>query len=796
MSACIRPLLRRTLLGVLLSFALLTAAHSVAVAQGDVPSLRLMELPDGSMVFVDREDEAVGFLTEKESTSEILAATPRQLPGWPLQLGEVDSTPTVGDVDGDGSLDVVFATEDGELYLVGTDGTPHAGWPHSLPGISVATPSLADIDDDGRLEIFVGTWGMVLGLRHDGTPLPGWPQHGSYAFAEVAIDDLDQDGTWELAASDSGHAYVWEETGALEAGWPYLFATPFDGANHGPAVGDVDADGILEIGLGIGGVFHLYLFEPDATLRLGFPGVYEFGLAQGVAMADVEGDGSHELWFYDYSSAWVVDANGNSLPGWPVSSRRSNSPPTIGDIDGDGRPEMVWATGGGDAQVFAVNDDGTYVDGWPVVVPRFTFNAQATLGDIDGDGGVDVVLGGFTASFSATGRVYAWHADGTEVQGYPFSVPGGKSILWSAVTITDLDQDGDVDLLVGTGTGIGGTSDGRVFAFDLDTPYDPSTMEWPTKGHDMRNTSRYEPPPLPPGFVDDTDRLDEPLGPDPFPVVDTIDITEAATRFDVCDFSCSGGPELCCGADAPAWAEPALIFTMSLIGAGSEPQLVDAEYEVHIDFGEERLRDHTEEPGLLSKDPKKGTADVKLKLDLKEKKKKKKGGKKGKSPFKGLAGIEWLSQVDQTAGTIDFVIPVSELQAKADDDQAAASGLDRYPSEPFHFLLWFRTKKKLHDFPAAERGLDLIDRAPNTNDNLAPTIASEALEFTVSFAAVQARCGPRDVPPGFLRTSPVHGTEGNSGIADLIGCGTGGAAPRKKSSNVQDEPTAAHRWRP
>jgi len=242
----------------------------------------------------------------------------------------------------------------------------------------------------------------------------------------------------------------------------------------------------------------------------------------------------------------------------------------------------------------------------------------------------------------------------------------------------------------------------------------------------------------PPGYVDDTDRLDFVFGPDPFPIVDTMDITEAATRMDVCDFSCSGGPELCCGAEAAAAGEPSLIFTMSLIGAGSEPQLVDAEYEVYLDFGEEGLGDYTEEPGLISKDPKKGTADVRLKLDLKEKKKKKKGGEKARSPFKGLDGIEWLSQVDQTTGAIEFIIPVSELQAKANDEQAAACGFDRYHRESVDFLLWFRTKKTVGE--GTEAGIELNDRAPNTNDNLAPTIASEAIEFTIPFQCAHRLC--------------------------------------------------------
>jgi hypothetical protein len=166
----------------------------------------------------------------------------------------------------------------------------------------------------------------------------------------------------------------------------------------------------------------------------------------------------------------------------------------VGDLDGDGHLELAYGTIGGDALVFVYRDDGTLQPGWPVTVPGFSFNAPATLGDVDGDGGVDIVLAGFVASFGSTGLVYAWHADGTPVSGFPFLIPNGKTVVHAGVTITDLDQDGDVDLVVGTVTGFGGGFSGGVFVFDLSAPYDSSTMEWPTQGHDIRHTSRYEPP--------------------------------------------------------------------------------------------------------------------------------------------------------------------------------------------------------------------------------------------------------------------------------------------------------------
>jgi hypothetical protein len=320
--------------------------------------------------------------------------------------------------------------------------------------------------------------------------LPGWPRPGP-GFTGAAAEDLDGDGEAELASMGQPEAHLFSPSGAEKPGWPFVFPSPEARSNKDPTVGDVDGDGIGEVAIPISFDPSLYLFRVDGTIQPGFPLLLTpAGLKEGVSMADVNGDGAQELVFQEASGVWIVDGRGQPLPGFPAPRGVGNWAPAIGDLDADGHLEVAWGTPGGDAKVFVYRDDGTLQPGWPVIVPGVTFNTQATIGDVSGDGKPDVVLAGRVSS----GFIFAWHADGTPVPGFPFLVPGMVSIEISSVTITDLDQDGDVDLLVGTVTFPGSPGSGRVFAFDLRRPYDPLTMEWPTLGHDIRHTSRYEVP--------------------------------------------------------------------------------------------------------------------------------------------------------------------------------------------------------------------------------------------------------------------------------------------------------------
>jgi hypothetical protein len=82
------------------------------------------------------------------------------------------------------------------------------------------------------------------------------------------------------------------------------------------------------------------------------------------------------------------------------------------------------------------------------------------------------------------GRIYAWEKDGTDVKGWPRNL---TYEFGSAASICDLDGDGHVDLVIGG-------YDALVHVFEINAPYNKSTMEWPKLHHDIYNSNLYRGP--------------------------------------------------------------------------------------------------------------------------------------------------------------------------------------------------------------------------------------------------------------------------------------------------------------
>jgi hypothetical protein len=212
--------------------------------------------------------------------------------GWPRHATSytVDArlpSPSLADVNNDEFLDVVYATTAGQLFVWDRNGNTLPGFPITYyPGpqtqTTQSTPSIGDVDGNGDLEIFFGDEkGKVHGYNHDGSLVNGFPiQLSGEVRSTPALWDLDRDGLMEIAVvCFDANVYVWDMTGAFDSKrlpWPFF---RHDTRNTGRFITPVQQVGVEEpasvplVAVPAFYPVHPNPFNPLAKLAFDVPGV-------------------------------------------------------------------------------------------------------------------------------------------------------------------------------------------------------------------------------------------------------------------------------------------------------------------------------------------------------------------------------------------------------------------------------------------------------------------------------------------------------------------------------------------
>jgi hypothetical protein len=349
--------------------------------------------------------------------------------------GNIAFSVAVGDVNGDGKLDLLTAvrcsdTGDCANSAVGVllgngDGTFLTAITYGSGGYDARSVAVADVNGDGKPDLVVanecasesncnGTVGVLLG-NGDGT-FQTAIAHGSggYYANSVVVADVNGDGKPDLVVAN-------------------LCADP------------TCTRAIIGVLLGNGdGTF-------QAAVTYGSGGYY----ADSLAVTDVNGDGKPDLLVANQcaidsncgssGALGLLLGNGDGTFQAAVTYGPGGQFPyslAVGDVNRDGKPDLVVANqcdnsgtcANGSLGVLLGNGDGTFQAASSTTIPAYGFGAIA-LGDYNGDGNLDVASGGAVLLLG--------NGDGS-FQSFTALGAGGFGIA-----VGDFNRDGKPDLAVG-----------------------------------------------------------------------------------------------------------------------------------------------------------------------------------------------------------------------------------------------------------------------------------------------------------------------------------------------------------
>ena len=299
----------------------------------------------------------------------------------------------LGDLDGDGDLDALFANDAVGNRVWLNDGGQFSDSGQTLGDHASFGISLGDLDGDGDLDAFVSNLNQAnrVWLNDGGVFTDSGQGLGDHSSLEAALGDLDGDGDLDAFVANGAQANrVWWNEGGLFTDSDQLLGRY---SSVGVALADLDRDGDLD-------AFIANATQGNRVWRNEGGTFLDSGQSLGdhdsrdLALGDLDGDGDLDALVvnrYQGNRVWLNDEGIFTDSGQGLGDHDSSGV-ALGDLDADGDLDAYVTNYYGSNHIW-LNDGGQFSFSGQSLGSHFS--SGAALGDVDDDGDVDAIVANY-----------------------------------------------------------------------------------------------------------------------------------------------------------------------------------------------------------------------------------------------------------------------------------------------------------------------------------------------------------------------------------------------------------------
>lgn len=389
-----------------------------------------------------------GKLVVYDSKTKKYIKTINTAAGNPYGSGGPDMA--IEDIDGDGINEIVISQSDfytlAHLYVYSVDG--NLKW--DIPNIG-GTLVVGQMDSDTALEIAISDGQVIDGATH----AIQFTRPSNYSTVMTAAD-TDGDGIKELLTGDSDGVIAYD---VAHQTTKWNFPINFN-ASGVVRVADLDGDHVPELLLGDKQGSAVYVYDIRTFAQKWYVPVSGNGVST-ITIADVDNDGTQDVvWGTGFASTgpeylYVADSRTQRLKWQSFYLLGPYNGPLVGDLDGDGRKELVTASTGSDylstsarIMVFDAASRKLRAISAPIINGSSSRTTEdMKLRDVDKDGRMEILIAS-DDSYDGAWEVYKFSVDNSFQITRRFVTSEFNSNVYTAIEGADLNNDGQTEIIV------------------------------------------------------------------------------------------------------------------------------------------------------------------------------------------------------------------------------------------------------------------------------------------------------------------------------------------------------------